>query len=83
MACPGGCIGGGGQPYYLSVNQSILKERGIALYRIDQNKEKRISSENKEIKKLYEEFLGEVGGEKAHHLLHRNYQRKCVAKEKE
>ncbi|MDU5503651.1 MAG: NADH-dependent [FeFe] hydrogenase, group A6 [Anaerococcus vaginalis] len=72
MACPGGCIGGGGQPFH-NGNISILKERSKALYKIDENKKLRKSYQNPYIKKLYEEYLGEVGSEKAKELLHTSY----------
>lgn len=72
MACPGGCIGGGGQPLHHG-DSSILKARQMAIYREDSCKEIRKSHENPYIKKLYEEFLGEPMSEKAHHLLHTHY----------
>jgi len=72
MACPGGCIGGGGQPL-LHGDSSILKKRAAAIYREDANKKIRKSHENPSIKKIYEEFLGEPLSEKAHHLLHTSY----------
>ena len=72
MACPGGCIGGGGQPYHHG-NIDILKKRVEAIYREDKGKAIRKSHENPEIIKLYEEFLGKPYGEKAHHLLHTSY----------
>lgn len=72
MACPGGCIGGGGQPLHHG-DSSILKARAQALYAEDKNKPIRVSHENPYILKLYEEFLGEPASEKAHHLLHTHY----------
>ncbi len=75
MACPGGCIGGGGQPLHHG-NSAILKERQKAIYREDANKPLRKSHENPSIIKLYEEYLGEPLGEKAHHLLHTKYFRR-------
>ncbi len=72
MSCPGGCIGGGGQPYHHG-DASILKKRQMAIYREDTNKTIRKSHENPYIIKLYEEFLGEPMSEKAHHLLHTEY----------
>lgn len=72
MACPGGCIAGGGQPYHHG-DRSIIKKRMEAIYSIDKNNDVRRSHENEDIKKVYEEFLGEVGGEKAHELLHTHY----------
>ncbi len=72
MACPGGCIGGGGQPLHHG-NSEIIKARAEALYAEDRRKPLRKSHENPFIIKLYEEFLGEPNGEKAHHLLHTSY----------
>ncbi|MCF6333232.1 MAG: [FeFe] hydrogenase, group A [Draconibacterium sp.] len=72
MSCPGGCIGGGGQPYHHG-NADILKKRQMAIYQEDSNKSIRKSHENPYIIKLYEEFLGEPMSEKAHHLLHTKY----------
>lgn len=72
MACPGGCIGGGGQPLHHG-DYSILKARRDALYREDSNKEIRKSHDNPEIIKLYEDFLGAPCGDKAHLLLHTHY----------
>ena len=77
MACPGGCSGGGGQPYPAPgqpvLDPKLLDARGGALYAIDSKKKLRLSHENPAIKDLYEKFLGEVGGEKAHDLLHTSY----------
>ncbi len=72
MACPGGCIGGGGQPLHHG-DASILKARARAIYAEDRDKPIRKSHENPYIKKLYEEFLGEPMSEKAHELLHTHY----------
>ena len=72
MSCPGGCIGGGGQPYHHG-NADILKKRQAAIYQEDKNKTLRKSHENPYIIDLYEEFLGEPMSEKAHHLLHTKY----------
>jgi len=72
MSCPGGCIGGGGQPYHHG-DAEILKKRQMALYREDAGKPIRKSHENPYITKLYEEFLGSPMSEKAHHLLHTEY----------
>ncbi|MCY6483114.1 NADH-dependent [FeFe] hydrogenase, group A6 [Clostridium aestuarii] len=75
MACPGGCIGGGGQPY-IHGNIEILEKRSEALYKEDKNKALRKSHDNPYIDKLYKEFLGEPYGEKAHELLHTYYTKK-------
>jgi NADP-reducing hydrogenase subunit HndD len=72
MSCPGGCIGGGGQPYHHS-NSEILKKRQMAIYSEDEMKTLRKSHENPYILKLYEEFLGKPMSDKAHHLLHTSY----------
>ncbi|MCY6353755.1 NADH-dependent [FeFe] hydrogenase, group A6 [Clostridium sp. ZS2-4] len=72
MACPGGCIGGGGQPYS-QANSEVLEKRIEALYKEDKNKALRKSHDNPYIDKLYKEFLGEPYGEKAHKLLHTHY----------
>ncbi len=72
MACPGGCIGGGGQPYHHG-DSSILKKRAAAIYREDAGKPIRKSHENPFIVELYKEFLGKPLSEKSHHLLHTHY----------
>jgi NADP-reducing hydrogenase subunit HndD len=72
MACPGGCIGGGGQPYHHG-DVSILKARAKAIYREDAGKSIRKSHENPYILQLYKEFLGKPCGELSHHLLHTKY----------
>jgi len=77
MACPGGCINGGGQPY-IHGDTHILEERMKALYTEDEQKVIRKSHENPYIKKLYEEYLGEPCGKKSHELLHTHYHKKTV-----
>jgi NADP-reducing hydrogenase subunit HndD len=72
MACPGGCIGGGGQPLHHG-NSEIIKARAEAIYAEDRKKKLRKSHENPFIKKLYDEFLTKPNSEKAHHLLHTHY----------
>lgn len=72
MACPGGCIGGGGQPYHHG-DIELLKKRAEALYTEDRSKTLRKSHENPFIKQLYSEFLEKPGSEKSHHLLHTHY----------
>jgi NADH-quinone oxidoreductase subunit G/NADP-reducing hydrogenase subunit HndD len=71
MCCPGGCLGGGGQP--ISKNPDIKKRRAEAIYREDAGKPIRKSHENPEITTIYKDFLGEPNSEKAHHLLHTEY----------
>lgn len=72
MACPGGCIGGGGQPYHHGYSE-ILRQRAAAIYTEDERKTIRKSHENPSIIRLYSEFLGEPGSKKAHSLLHTHY----------
>lgn len=74
MACPGGCIGGGGQP--VPVNSTIRKKRREALLECDRISELRKSHENPEIKILYDTWLGKPLGEKAYSLLHTHYSAK-------
>ena len=76
MACPGGCINGGGQPIQpMSVRESVdLKAlRAAVLYNADKNLPYRKSHENPDIKTIYAEFLGEPGSHKAHEVLHTTY----------
>ena len=76
MACPGGCVNGGGQPIQPSFVRSwidLRAERAKAIYEEDRSLPVRKSHENPKIKKLYEEYLGEPGGHKAHELLHTHY----------
>lgn len=71
MACPGGCLGGGGQP--IPTNPEIRKRRTEAIYAEDESMAIRKSHENPEVLKIYEDFLGEPLGELSHHLLHTSY----------
>lgn len=71
MACPGGCISGGGQPRM--TNNEIRQKRLEAIYREDEGKILRKSHENPEVNKLYEDFLGKPNGEISHRLLHTHY----------
>ncbi len=71
MACPGGCIGGGGQP--IPTNQEIRQLRVDAIYEEDEQMVLRKSHENPEVIAIYKEFLGEPNGHKAHELLHTHY----------
>ena len=68
MACPGGCVGGGGQPIH--DGQEYAERRAPVLYQIDQKKSIRFSHENPEVIRLYENYLEKPCSEKAHHLLH-------------
>lgn len=72
MACPGGCIGGGGQPLHHG-HSELLQARTRALYEEDKNKPLRKSHENPYIQKLYEEYLCKPMSERAHQLLHTHY----------
>ena len=72
MACPGGCVAGGGQPFHKG-DLTIIKKRAEGLYGIDRKKTLRKSHENPSIKILYQEFLEKPGSEKAHKLLHTSY----------
>ncbi len=71
MACPGGCIGGGGQP--IPTNDEIRLKRIKAIYEIDKNSPVRTSHENPQIKRIYETFLKEPLGHLSHKLLHTHY----------
>ncbi len=71
MACPGGCVGGGGQ--FWGVNDGIRKQRARGLVADDRTKQLRRSHENPDVKKLYEEFIGKPLSEKAHKLFHTHY----------
>jgi NADP-reducing hydrogenase subunit HndD len=72
MACPGGCLGGGGQP--IPTNAEIRKKRAAAIYAEDMGKPIRKSHENPEVIKIYNDFLGKPLGELSHKLLHTTYQ---------
>ncbi|MFH1652605.1 MAG: NADH-dependent [FeFe] hydrogenase, group A6 [Pseudomonadota bacterium] len=71
MACPGGCIGGGGQPW--PTTKEVLKKRMSAIYSADCELPIRKSHENQAVQKLYEEFLGRPLSEKSEKLLHTTY----------
>ncbi len=71
MACYGGCIGGGGQPS--PVRKSILAKRTKALIDEDEKMEKRKSHHNESVLKLYKDYIGDIGGKRAHKLLHTRY----------
>lgn len=76
MACPGGCVNGGGQPIQPSNVRSwtdLRTERAKAIYEEDRELPIRKSHENPKVKALYEEYLGEPGGHKSHELLHTHY----------
>lgn len=71
MACPGGCIGGGGQP--VPTNREIRAKRIAAIYQVDRQLPLRKSHENPAVQALYKEFLGRPLGHKSHELLHTHY----------
>ena len=76
MACPGGCVTGGGQPIVparVQMKIDLKKERAKALYTEDANAPIRKSHKNPDIELLYKEFLGEPGSHKSHELLHTHY----------
>jgi len=76
MACPGGCVNGGGQPIVSAFKRMEVDQRAAraaGLYAEDEAKVLRKSHENPDIKKLYDEYLGEPNGHKSHHLLHTTY----------
>ncbi len=75
MACPGGCVGGGGQPYHHG-DFDIIKKRQDAIYDEDRKMTRRKSHENPEIIALYEDYLGKPYGKMAHDLLHTGYTEK-------
>lgn len=81
MACPGGCINGGGQPIHAKPEK--IRKRVQALYEIDANAKTRRSYENESVQKLYNEFLEEPNSHIAHEILHTNYiDRKSILKRK-
>ena len=77
MSCPGGCVNGGGQPFVDAFTRSDIDYKGMrakGLYADDAGMEARKSHENASVKALYDNFFGEVGGHKAHELLHTHYE---------
>lgn len=74
MTCPGGCIGGGGQPRMTS--NAIRQARIQAIYREDEGKKIRKSHENPQVQQIYREFLEKPLGKKSHRLLHTKYQKR-------
>ncbi|MDD7389249.1 MAG: NADH-dependent [FeFe] hydrogenase, group A6 [Lachnospiraceae bacterium] len=81
MACPGGCVNGGGQPQVPSKIRNVTDiraERAKALYSLDEGNPVRKSHENESIKKVYAEFYGEPGSHKAHEILHTSYVKRTI-----
>ena len=79
MGCPGGCVNGGGQPIVSAktkMDVDIRDERAKALYSEDANDKIRKSHQNPSVVRIYEEYLGDPNGHKAHHLLHTTYSQK-------
>jgi len=80
MGCPGGCIGGGGQPYaglnYTPLDEKLLAKRANSLYELDRGKTIRRSHENPEIQRLYREFMGRPLSPLSRKLLHTHYKEK-------
>lgn len=74
MACPGGCIGGGGQP--IPTTKEIIKKRAAALYKIDASLPVRKPQDNPEIIQMYREFFGAHGSKKAYKYLHTRYRKR-------
>lgn len=71
MACPGGCIAGGGQ--HIGADEDAVKARMMSLYNIDEKATIKVSHKNPEVKDLYDSYFIKPGSEKSHHLLHTNY----------
>ena len=81
MACPGGCINGGGQPNQsdsVRNNVDLVAARTKAIYEADEGLPLRKSHENPDVKRIYDEFLGVPGSDKAHHILHTAYEKRGV-----
>ncbi len=74
MACPGGCVNGGGQP--LPASPEKTRKRMEAIYEIDRSLPKRCSHHNDSVKALYDDFLGKPGGKRSHELLHTRYMKR-------
>ncbi|MBN2383282.1 iron hydrogenase small subunit [bacterium] len=76
MTCPGGCVGGGGQP--IGTDMAVVAARMKILYKIDSEEDVRVSHKNSQIIRIYDEYLGKPLGEKSHHLLHTHYHKREV-----
>jgi NADH-quinone oxidoreductase subunit G/NADP-reducing hydrogenase subunit HndD len=76
MSCPGGCVGGGGQP--IGLNHEAVQARIKALYNIDRDETVNVSHANTEVQRLYGEYLGRPLGRRSHELLHTHYERRDV-----
>jgi len=77
MGCPGGCIGGGGQPYAgansMPLDREILRKRAEVLYSLDRQRDFRMAHENPSVQRIYQEFVGAPFNEKAHELFHTQF----------
>ena len=83
MACPGGCVNGGGQviqPADVRNFTDIRAERAKALYSLDDANKLRKSHESPDVKEVYENFLGEPGSHIAHEILHTSYKASHLSK---
>ena len=83
MACPGGCINGGGQPQVTAETRNFVDyraKRAEALYGLDKDARIRKSHQNLSLNRMYADYLGQIGGEKAHHLLHTTYVKRGLYK---
>ena len=81
MCCPGGCVNGGGQPHqsgYVLNSRDLRAERAAALYALDGSLTLRKSHENPELLELYDSYLGEPGGHRAHELLHTTFMERDI-----
>jgi len=78
MTCPGGCIAGGGQP--IGTDLEKVKARMQALYKIDRDAPLRTSHGNKQVQRLYQEFLGEPLSPVSHRVLHTHYHAREVVR---
>jgi NADH-quinone oxidoreductase subunit G len=76
MACPGGCVGGGGQPY--GVTDQLRQKRAAGIYEHDRSLAKRRSHQNTHVETLYREYLGRPGSHRAHELLHTSYKARPI-----
>ena len=83
MACPGGCVNGGGQPYQpasVRNNVDLRALRAAVLYKEDAQRDLRKSHENSALKKIYDEYFGEPNSHKAHEILHTTYVKRGLYK---
>jgi len=76
MACPGGCVGGGGQP--IKMDEEVIKKRMMSLYKIDDAESIKVSHKNPDVQKLYADFLEKPLSHKSHELLHTHYKKREV-----